>query len=93
MFKISKCKHLGDFHDFYLLLDSCLLFDCVQKFRKRALNFYGIDISKVVSLPAYTLQAALKFSKIKLELITDQLAYEMVESGVRGVYHKYINVP
>ena len=68
----------------YVLLDTSLLADVFQVFRKTILLRYGLDPCHFYSAPGLAWAAALKFTKIKLELITDIDQYQFIESGIRG---------
>ena len=48
------------------------------------MEVYGIDPCHYYSLPGYTFDAALKFTKINLKLIRDELIYGMIEDSIRG---------
>ena len=47
-----KCKTIGDFHDLYVLLDTALLADVFNVFRKKTLNIYGLDPCHYYSIPS-----------------------------------------
>ena len=42
------CETLGDYHDIYLQLDVLLLADFFEKFRKTCLNYYSLDLLKLL---------------------------------------------
>ena len=48
------------------------------------LKIYQLDLSKFLSAPRLAWQAALKKTKVKLELLTDIDMLLMVEKGIRG---------
>jgi hypothetical protein len=84
---------MRDYHDLYLKTDVLLLADVFEKFRSVCLRTYGLDPIHYYSLPGLSWDAALKTSKIELELITDISMYQLVERGVRGgvsmISHRY----
>jgi len=88
-----ECKTLGDYHDIYLKADVCLLADVFEKYRETTLETYGLDPAHYISTPAMTWDAFLKYSRVKIEQITDMEMMNMVEAGIRGgismASHKY----
>ena len=84
MFKVLKCKSMKDYLKEYLKIDILLLCDVFESFREKALNFYELDPAKFLTAPALSYQAMLKYTKVKLELITDIEMYTFIESGIRG---------
>jgi hypothetical protein len=79
-----ECKDFGDYHDIYLMTDCLLLADVFENFRNVSFKNFQIEPVHFFTLPMFSWTAALKFTKIKLELLTD---YDMVlffESGIRG---------
>ena len=88
-----NCKTLLDYHDIYLKSDVLLLSDVFEEFRDECLSTYQLDPAHYFSLPGFSWDAALKYSKVKLQLIKDIDMYEMVESGIRGgvsmISHRY----
>ena len=49
------------------------------------LEIYELDPAKVLSVPGLAWQAALKKTKVKLDLLTDIDKLFIVEKGIRGV--------
>ena len=64
-------KNLGEYHDLYVQGDMLLLADVFQNFRHMYLKIYEIDPAKFLSTPKLVWQAALKNTKVKLDLLTD----------------------
>ena len=79
-----RCRHLGDYHDLYMLTDVLLLADVFESFRDVCLNYYELDPAHYFTLPNFAWDAMLKKTGVKLELITDYDHYLMVEQGLRG---------
>jgi hypothetical protein len=79
-----NCKTMKDYHDIYLLSDVLLLADCFEEFRNECYSAYKLDPANYFSLPGYSWDCALKYSDVKLQLITDIDMYQMVEKGIRG---------
>ena len=84
IFKRFKLKNLGEYHDLYVKSNTLLLADVFENFRDTCLNVYELDPAHLLSLPGLALQACLKKTNIKLELLTDYDMLLMVEEGVRG---------
>ena len=79
-----KCKTLGDYHDLYLKTDVILLTDVFENFRTVCMKAYKLDPAHYYTSPGLSWDSMLKFTKIKLQLITNIDMYLMVESGLRG---------
>ena len=79
-----KIRHLGDYHDLYLVTDVLLLADVFEEFRNVCLNYYELDPAHYYTSPGLAWDALLKKSKIDLELLTDVDMHLMVEKGTRG---------
>ena len=75
---------MTDYHDLYLKFDVLLLADVFEKFRNNSLNNYELCPSQYLSAPAWSWDAMLNMTKIKLELISDPDMYTFFEKGRRG---------
>ena len=75
---------LGEYHDFYVNLDTCLLADVFQAFRKTILEEYELEACSFFSIPGLAWSAALKVSDVKLELLKVVDDYTFFEFGIRG---------
>ena len=82
---------MGEYHDFYLKSDTLLLADVFESVRKMYLETYQLDPAKFLSAPRLARQAALKKTRVKLELLTDTDMLIMVKKGMRGGLCHYIN--
>ena len=58
--------------------------DVFENFRKMCLKIYHVDPAKCLSAPGLVWQAALRMTKVKLELLTDIDMLSMVEKAIRG---------
>ena len=83
--KDLEIKQLGGNHDLYIQSDTLLLADVFENFRSMCINIYEINPAKLLSAPGLAWQAALKKTKVKLDLLTDIDMLLMVEKGIRGI--------
>ena len=79
-----NCKILGDYHDVYLQLDVLLITDFFEKFRRTCLSYYKLDPVHYYTTPGLAWDAALRMSKVNLELITDKDIYNIIDTSIRG---------
>ena len=77
--KDFKIKNLGEHHDLYVQSNTLLLGDVFENFRNMYLTIYQFDPAKFISAPGLAWQAALKKTKVKLNLLTDIDMLLMVE--------------
>ena len=75
---------MKDYHNFYNLSDVLLLADVFENFRNISMNHYGLDPAWYVNAPDLSWDAALKITKVQLELLSDSDMLLMIESGIRG---------
>ena len=68
----------------YVQSDILLLADVFENFRNMCFKIYELDPPKFLSAPRLTWQAALKKTKVKLDLLTDTDTLLMVKKGIRG---------
>ena len=78
------CSSMREYHDFYLKCDVLLLTDFMEKFRKNCLDNFDLDPMHYVSLPGWSWDAALKKSKVQLELLDNAEMYSFFEGAIRG---------
>ena len=78
------CDTIVDYHDVYLQLDVLLLVDFFEKFRRTCLDFYSLDPLHYYITPGLAWDAALRISRVELELITDEIIYNLIENSIRG---------
>ena len=77
-------ENFGQYHDLYLILDTELLADAFQQFRKVIHREYGLDPCHFFTTPGLAWSACMKISNLKLELITDIDQYNFLTDGIRG---------
>ena len=68
----------------YVQSDTLLLADVFENFRNMCLEICKLDPAKFVSTPGLAWQAALKKTKVRLDLLIDIDMLLMVEKGIRG---------
>ena len=102
VWKIFKCKTMGDYHALYLRTDVLILADVFENFRKTCMEYYNLDPVHYFSSPVFSWDAMLKKTGVNLELVTDIDIYQMAKKGLLGgisyianryskPYNKYLN--
>ena len=79
-----KCKTLGEYSDLYMKTDILLLADVFEQFRSSSHKTYQLDPAHYYTLPGYTWNAMLKYTKCNLEIIKEVDMLLMIEKGIRG---------
>ncbi|XP_060875707.1 uncharacterized protein LOC132948988 [Metopolophium dirhodum] len=79
-----NCQTLGEYSDLYLKVDVLLLADVFENFRDLCLNTYHLDPAYYYTAPGFSFDAMLKYTAIKLELLSDYEMLLMFEDGIRG---------
>jgi hypothetical protein len=62
---------LGEFSDRYLKIDVILLVDVFERFRRMCLKDYKLDPAWFFTIPGLSWDAALKLTKVVLDLLSD----------------------
>ena len=91
IWKEFEVKNLGEYHDLYLKSDVLLLADVFEEFRNVCLENYSLDPAWYYTSPGLSWDALLKYSKIKLELLTDPDVLLLFEKGIRGGISMILN--
>ena len=84
--KNFKIKNLGKYHDLYVQSDTLLLPDVFNDFRNMCLEIYDLDPARFFSATWLAWQAALKKTKVKLDLLTDIDMLLMVKKVLEEEY-------
>lgn len=84
VWKKFNCSNLIDYTELYCHIDTILLAEIFQKFRRDMFNFSKLDPARYISLPAFSFDSMLKTTKCKLDLPTDIDMVHFIESGIRG---------
>ncbi|XP_065642665.1 uncharacterized protein LOC136074289 [Hydra vulgaris] len=79
-----NCKTFRDYHDLYNVSDVLLLADVFENFRNVCMKNYKLDPAWYFTSPGLAWDAALKLTKINLELISDYDMIFMIQNGIRG---------
>ena len=78
------CKTMADYHDIYLQIDVLLLADLFERFRTICLEYYSLDPVHYYTTPSLAWDAALRISRVDLQLITNGDMYHFVENSIGG---------
>ena len=77
-------KNLTEYMILYCAIDTLLLAEIFQKFRKTMSDLTGLDASHYISLPGLGWDAMLKITKCEIGLPTDVDMIHFLEGGIRG---------
>ena len=84
VWKMFNCQNLLDYTKLYCKLDTILLAEVFQKFRKDMHEFSSLDPSHYISLPAFAFDSMMKITGCKMDLLHDIDMIHFVESSIRG---------
>ena len=73
-----NCKPFGQYHDIYLKSDVTMLADYFEKFRDTCLKHYKLDPAQYYSAPVLVWDAALRMTKVNLQLFTNEEMYNVM---------------
>ena len=90
-YKLMKFKNLREYLECYLTSDITLLGDVFNNFRKIIFGQFELDCCKYVSSPSLSKDAALKYSKLKIENIKDVSIFNFVRKTIMGGLSDSIN--
>ena len=89
----TGCETMGDYHHLYSYQDIFLLADIFEQICHVALKNYDLDPAHFYTVPGLAWDAALKYTKVKLETLHDIEMYQFLERGMRGeismMSHRY----
>ena len=75
---------MKNYHNLNNLSDVLILADIFENFRNIYMNHYGLDPAWYFSTPGLAWDAALKITKVQLQLLSDPNMVLMIESSIRG---------
>jgi hypothetical protein len=81
---VFKCKTMREYHDLYNKSDVLILADILENFRDVCMEHYKLDPAWYFTSPGLAWDAALKLTRVELELITDYDMLLMIKQGIRG---------
>ena len=79
-----NCKTVADYLKVYLISDTVLLTDIINNTRKLYYSEYKLELLHYKTLPSFSLDAMLKYSKIELGYIHTHDQLNIIRSGIRG---------
>ena len=79
-----NCKTFRDYHNIYNMSDVLILADVFENFRDVCNENYNLDPAHYFTAPGLAWDAALKMTKIELELLSDYDMLLMIQKGIRG---------
>ena len=74
---------MKDYHNLYNLSGVLLLADMFENFMNICMNHYRLTPAWYYSAPGLAWDAALKITKVQIELLSDTDMLLMIESGIR----------
>ncbi|KAL4152905.1 hypothetical protein QTP88_000738 [Uroleucon formosanum] len=77
-----ECQTLGDYSDLYLKVDVLLLADVFENFRDLCMKTYNLDPAFYYTAPSFSFDSMLKYTSIKLGLLTDYDMLLYIEKGL-----------
>ena len=81
-----QLQNLGQLHDLYLSTDTNLLADVFNGFRDLAYDVYKLDPAHYVTAPSLSWSAAMKVTKVNLEIIKDIDMSLFIDKVIVGGY-------
>ena len=84
VWKAFGCQTMKDYHNLYLESDVALLEDIFENFRDNCMRTHKVDLAHYYTVPGLSYDAMLKFTKVKLQLLTDPDMLLMFEKANRG---------
>ena len=79
-----KIKNIGEYHDLYVQSNALLLADVFEKYQNTCLEIYKFNPACFLTAPALVYKAALKKTKVKLNLLNDINMLLVDEKDIRG---------
>ena len=93
VWKTFNISNMGEYYDLYVQSDTTQLADIFEQFRTLCLQEYKLDPAYYCATHGLAFDACLKYTNVKIELLTDEDMHLMFEKGIRGgvsqVIHRY----
>ena len=93
VWKTSNISNMKEYHNIYVQSDTTQLADIFNQFRILCLREYKLDPAYYCKIPGVALDACLKYTYVKLELLTDEDMHLMFDKSLSGgvlqVIHRY----
>ena len=86
-----KLRNIKEYLECYLTSDITLLVDNFNNFRKIMFDKFQLDCCKYISAPSLTKDAALRYSKCKIENMKDISIFNFVRKAIMGGLSDSIN--
>lgn len=84
LWKTLGIKNIGELSDIYLKIDVLLLVCVLEKFRKDCLKIHKLDPCYYITLPGFSWDAMLKYTKCKIKLLKNSEQENFIKRGIRG---------
>ena len=84
VWSIFNIKNLGEYHDLYVQSDTTQLADVFEQFRTVCLRVYKLDPAYFYTTPGLAMEACLKMTNVKIELLEKGL-----RGGISQAIHRY----
>ncbi|CAG8495371.1 24576_t:CDS:1 [Cetraspora pellucida] len=79
VWKTFSCKTLEEYHNLYLKIDVLSFADIWTQFQITCMQYYELDSSHYVLVPALAWDAIFKIIEVKIELFTDMSMHDFIE--------------
>lgn len=86
-----QIKTIEEYSNLYMKTDILLLADVFENFRNICHEIYKLDPAHYYTIPGFSWDAMLKYTKVKIELLTDIDMLLFVERGCRGGEYSLCN--
>lgn len=77
------CNTLGKYSDLYLKINDLQLVDAFKNFRDMCTSIYNLDSVYYYKAPGLSFDCMLKYTNIKLKLLTDHNMHLLIKNSIR----------
>lgn len=81
IWRVFNMQTLGEYTDFYLKIDVLLLVNVFENFRETCQKLYKLDPANYYTTPGLSFDAMLKYTNVRLKLLTDVDMLLFIERG------------